>query len=277
MDKRVIFAVAGSGKTTYLINQLNDTDDFLLITYTNNNVNNLRIGIIKRFGYFPSNIKLYSYFSFLYSFCYKPFLHDSLGTKGINYEPNPNLFAKSNTRKYYIDKRNRLYSSRISKLLITTEEHKNVVNRISKYFDFMFIDEIQDFGGNDFNLLKELSKVSIGITYVGDFFQHTFDTSRDGKTNATLHEDFKKYLNEFKKMGLLLDTLTLSKSYRCSPTVCKFITENLLISINSHRTDETTLEYIDAIEKAREIFENSSIVKLFYKEHYIYDCLSGNW
>lgn len=47
MDKRVIFAVAGSGKTTFLINQLNETERFLLVSYTNNNVHNLRTGIIK--------------------------------------------------------------------------------------------------------------------------------------------------------------------------------------------------------------------------------------
>ena len=144
MDKRVIFAVAGSGKTTYLINQLNEGKRFLIITYTNNNVRNLRTGIIKKFGYFPENIKLFSYYSFLYSFCYKPFLHQKLGTKGINYEPNLNRFAKSESRDYYIDKFDRLYSSRISKFLIATHEDENVVNRISKYFDYLFIDEIQD-------------------------------------------------------------------------------------------------------------------------------------
>lgn len=277
MDKRVIFAVAGSGKTTHLINRLNETDSFLLVTYTTNNVHNLRMGIIKKFTYFPTNIKLLSYYSFLYGFCYKPFLNDVLKTKGINYEPNTNKYLKSDTREYYIDKFDRVYSSRISKLLLDTEEYKNVIDRISKYFNHLFIDEIQDFGANDFNLLKKISKANVEHTYVGDFFQHTFDTSRDGNVNTSLHNNFTKYIKEFEQMGLTPDSVTLSKSYRCSPTVCKFITDSLGIKIESHRSDETSVEYIDNKEVASAIFSNSKIVKLFYQEHYKYDCFSRNW
>lgn len=277
MDKRVIFAVAGSGKTTYLIQQLNEKDRFLLVTYTNNNVHNLKAGIIAKFGYFPDNIKLYSYYSFLYSFCYKPFLHQKLGTKGINYEQNTNRFAKSNKREFYIDKYHRLYSSRISKLLIETKECKNAIERISKYFDHIFIDEIQDFAGNDFNLLKQIATASVNHIYVGDFFQHTFDTSRDGKTNSGLHDNLETYIKHFEQMGLVVDAITLSKSYRCSPTICKFISENLGIHIESHRDDTTDVLLIDNLEKAIEILQDHSIVKLFYKEHYKYDCFSRNW
>lgn len=277
MDKRVIFAVAGSGKTTYLINRLNETEKFLLVTYTTNNLHNLRMGIIKRFGYFPINIKLLSYYSFLYGFCFKPFLNDKCGTRGINYEPNTNKFAKGTKREYYIDRFNKIYSSRISKLLLESQEYKNVVERISKYFDYLFIDEIQDFAGNDFNLLKEISKAKVGLTYVGDFFQHTFDTSRDGNVNAYLHTDFSDYVTEFSKMGLKLDTTTLSKSFRCSPTVCKFIRDYLSISIESSKAGETIVKYIDNKEEANLIFYDSAIVKLFYKEHYRYACFSRNW
>jgi DNA helicase II / ATP-dependent DNA helicase PcrA len=277
MDKRVIFAVAGSGKTTYLINQLNETDKFLLVTYTNNNVHNLKIGIIKKFGYFPTNIKLFSYYSFLYNFCFKPFLYNDYRTKGINYESNTNRFAGVEKREHYIDKFNRIYSSRISKLLLKSGEHQNVTNRISKYFDYLFIDEIQDFGANDFNLLKEISKADVGVIYVGDFFQHTFDTSRDGNVNKSLHEDFTKYVNEFTKMGITPDTTTLSKSFRCSPTVCEFITTSLSIKIESNKEDETVVRYIDKADEADAIYFNSAIVKLFYKEHYNYSCFSRNW
>jgi hypothetical protein len=165
-------------------------------------------------------------------------LHDKLKAKGINYDTTPSRFLKSYKREYYIDKFNKLYSGRISKILFATGEQGNVVERISKYFDHLFIDEIQDFGGNDFNLLKEISKAKIGV---------------------------------------VPDTNTLSKSYRCSPNVCKFITENLAILVESHRDDVTGVQYIDDIDKARQIFDDNSIVKLFYREHYKYDCFSRNW
>ncbi len=277
MDKRVIFAVAGSGKTTYIINNLNLEKRFLLVTYTINNVQNLRAGILKKFGYFPENIKLYSYYSFLYGFCYKPFLYSVLRTKGINYNPNLRRDIKESKRQYFIDQNDRLYSSRIAKLIIKSGTTEDLILRISKYFDNLFIDEIQDFAANDFNLLKEISRSNLNQLYVGDFFQHTFDTGRDGNTNSNLHNEFNSYKSFFEKMDLNLDTNTLSKSYRCSPTVCEFISKNLKINIESHRTEKTEIKLITNQEEALTIFNNPSIIKLFYREHYKYNCFSRNW
>ena len=51
MDKSVIFAVAGSGKTSRLVASLDETRRFLLVTYTEANHDNLRAKVIERFGY----------------------------------------------------------------------------------------------------------------------------------------------------------------------------------------------------------------------------------
>ena len=74
MDKTVMFAVAGAGKTTYIINQLSSTKRSLIVTYTDGNYINLSRKICDKFGgKFPENVTLMTYFKFLYSFCYKPF------------------------------------------------------------------------------------------------------------------------------------------------------------------------------------------------------------
>ncbi|HJD91564.1 MAG TPA: DNA helicase UvrD, partial [Bacteroides coprosuis] len=83
MDRRLILAVAGSGKTTFLINMLNLEKRFLIVTYTDNNVANIRKCIIKKFGYVPHNVTLISYFQFLIHVCYQPFLKDKIRAKGI--------------------------------------------------------------------------------------------------------------------------------------------------------------------------------------------------
>lgn len=104
MDKRIILAVAGSGKTYHIVEQLNETQRFLIITYTNGNTNNLRSTIIKKFGYIPNNIKIKSYFTFLYSFCYKPFLANQINSKGI-YWKFPSEFTRNFKRsddKFYL-------------------------------------------------------------------------------------------------------------------------------------------------------------------------------
>lgn len=53
MDRRLMLAVAGSGKTTFLINKLNLGRRFLIVTYTDNNLANIRQRIINTFGYVP--------------------------------------------------------------------------------------------------------------------------------------------------------------------------------------------------------------------------------
>lgn len=278
MDKKVIFAVAGSGKTTHIINQLSLTQRSLVVTYTENNLNNLRSSVLEKFGFFPDNIRLLTYFTFLYSFCYRPFLSLQFPSTGINYESNPNQYAKqSEIKKYFFDTYGRIYGNRIAKLLDVEGVLDDVNARISKYFDSFYIDEIQDLGGHDFNFLKSLAKALVDITFVGDFYQHTFDTSRDGTVNKCLHNDYSAFKSAFEKMGICVDTISLEKSHRCSPTVCTFIQKNLGIEIISSRSEETQVCFIERQEDADAIFHSDSIVKLFYQQHLLYGCYSTNW
>ncbi len=275
MDKTVIFAVAGSGKTTHIINQLTLEKRALIITYTNNNYDNLRRKIIGKWGYFPATIKLVNYYSFLYSFCYRPFLASKHSTKGINWKSNTNFFARGDRR--YIDNFGRLYSNRIAKFVVENNILQDIIPRFSKYFDVLYIDEVQDFAGHDFNFLRDISQTDIDMLFVGDFYQHTFDTSRDGKVNNSLHDDFRKYLGTFREAGFAIDSATLSKSYRCSPTLCQFISDQIGIEIQSHRTDSTLITFVNNTAEAQDIFNDNQIVKLFYQEHYKYGCFSKNW
>jgi hypothetical protein len=247
MDKRVILAVAGSGKTTHIVNELTSNTRTLLITYTDNNLKNLRTKILRKFGYFPENISLYSYFTFLYSFCFKPFLWRATRAKGINWNipPTGTLRLRRDNKKFYFDKHNRLYYNRIAKLLEVEGVLGFVNQRVEKYFDNLFIDEIQDFAGHDFNLLRSIAKSRVNLLFVGDFYQHTFDTSRDGVINKNLYDDLTAYQIKLKQMGLVIDLDTLSKSHRCSPTVCSFVSQGLGIEIDSHRDDETKIYVID--------------------------------
>ena len=70
MDKKLILAVAGAGKTTLLLNKLNENDRFLIITYTKSNYEDIKRKIVNKFSYIPNNIKIYTYFVFLYNFCF---------------------------------------------------------------------------------------------------------------------------------------------------------------------------------------------------------------
>ena len=103
MDKKVIFAVAGSGKTTLIVNSLTNDKRVLIVTYTNSNYNNLEKKISEKFhGTWPENVTLLTFFQFLYRFCYKPFLSDQYQAKGIIFEPNPNRWLKQNDTAFYL-------------------------------------------------------------------------------------------------------------------------------------------------------------------------------
>jgi superfamily I DNA/RNA helicase len=278
MDKRIVFAVAGSGKTSLIIENLNLEKRALVITYTNANINNLRRKIIKKFGFFPENIKLFPYFKFLYSFCFKPLLSNKYKIRGINFEPNFNRYIPIRNDNHFIDSFERLYSNRISKLFIRENILDEINERVEKYFDELYIDEIQDFGGNDFNFIETISKANINILFVGDFFQYTFDTSRDGSVNGNLHNDYVGYRRKFELMGLNVDTETLDKSWRCSPNVCDFVTTELGIRIASkNKRENTSVTFLNSQDEADEIICNNEIVKLFYSSHFKFNCFSNNW
>jgi DNA helicase-2/ATP-dependent DNA helicase PcrA len=277
MDKRVVFAVAGSGKTQLIISGLTEQSRALIITYTEKNTANLKSRVLQKFGYIPTGIRIYTYYKFLYSFCFKPILGHRIKSKGITWDNKPPKFAKQTSIKYFMDKSYRLYGNRISKLLMAEGAVPELISRIEKYFDHVYIDEVQDFAGNDFNLLSELANAEVHQLLVGDFFQHTFDTSRDGNVNVKLHDDYAKYQEKLQKSGFTVDVEHLSHSYRCSPQVCEFVTEQIGIELGSHRGDETLVYYVECKKQAKQLYENSSTVKLFYQASNRYPGFTENW
>lgn len=278
MDKRVVFAVAGSGKTTSLIASLDDVRRFLLVTYTDANRDNLRVKVIERFGCVPPNIAIYTYFSFLHSFCYRPFLRSKKGTRGITFstpERSPN-YPLTNDRRYMTAGR-WLYANRLAKFIEQCGLYGAVVARMEKYFDVLLVDEVQDFGGHDFNFLMAISEARLDMTFVGDFHQHTFDTSRDGNVNSSLHADYGAYKKKFETARLKVDTDSLKRSRRCSNSVCDFITHVIGIEIESHDERASVVRFEDDPTAVAALLEDPATVKLFYKEHYKYGCFSQNW
>lgn len=270
-NKRLILAVAGSGKTYYIVQQLNENNRFLLITYTISGTENLINEIVKRFGYLPNNIKVLNYFSYLYTFCYKPYLSDEINEKGISWKYPKSVYDHS-----AINKSRYLYHNRLSKL-ITENIIEDVKKRTEKYFDFLLIDEIQDFAGNDYNFLLHLFAGNFNLLLVGDFYQHTFDTSRDKQTNKSLHRDIETYTERFVKSGIKIDTTTLLNSRRCSKSTCEFINSRIGIDIKSEFDFETECKLITDETEIKQVFENDTIVKLFYQKHYDFKCNSDNW
>ena len=262
MDKRVIFAVAGSGNTTYIVKALSTDKRSLIVTYTNNNYDNLSRKILKRFnGIWPQNITLMTYFQFLFRFCYKPFLADKIGAKGIVFEANTSRHFTKKDKGYYLTPNGYFYSNRLSLYLEVAEVISDIKERIETYFDEFVIDEIQDVAGRDFSFLELLMETNVNMLFVGDFYQHTYDTSRDGNVNKALFNNRALYEDRFVQKGLVCDTTTLQNSWRCSKNICNFVSTNLGIPINTNRSDNTFIRFVSDESEIAHILENDAIIK----------------
>ena len=279
MDKRVIFAVAGSGKTTYIVDSLSKNKRSLIVTYTISNYENLARKITEKFdGIWPDSISLMTYFQFLYRFCYKPFLSDCVKARGIIYEQNHDQFARQTERKYYLTSGGYFYSNRLSLFLEKTHVVEEIIVRIEKYFDEFIIDEIQDIAGRDFNFLESLMPANLNMLFVGDYYQHTFDTSRDGNVNQSLFDDRVAYEKRFTDKGFISDSTALVKSWRCGKRICDYISTNLGISISSHRVDDTgSITFVSDPAEIEAIVSDQAITKLHYRECSKFGYGHRNW
>ncbi|MFE7461027.1 UvrD-helicase domain-containing protein [Streptomyces sp. NPDC057554] len=94
-----------------------------------------------------------------------------------------------------------------------------VIDRLSRMYDQIYIDEIQDMAGYDLELLDLLMKSPIAVTVVGDPRQATFVTN-----NATKNKQFKgsgivEWLGKRADLCLVENRV---ESYRCNQEICDF-------------------------------------------------------
>ena len=271
-----MLAVAGSGKTTFLINQLNLEQRFLLVTYTRNNYEHLRRSIMKKFGFFPENIKVLKYFQFLYSFCFKPYCGLGMKTKGIcfDYPPGWTRYHRGED-VFYRTAAGRMFSNRIAFFCLANSVDY-IKERLDKYYDFFFIDEVQDLAGHDFNLLLSIIPNRCESLFVGDFYQHTYETSNDGNVNHGLYDVYKRYLKKWTDVGVTIDTTTLARTHRCSVEVCSFVTD-MGIAIESTGEANGHVFILDKDAEVEEILQNGRVPKLFLEKSNRFRCASMNW
>ena len=239
MDKIIYNAVAGSGKTTFIIDSLNETDRTAIITYTIANQDLLKSSITKKFGMIPDNIHIFGVWQFLYSFCMVP---------NLTVKPNGIIFETKYIREVQQRKRNAyginryIFNNMISNFILI--RNIDYLERIDKYFDVLYIDEFQDFDSYDFDLIMTLNKLKAKVVLVGDYYQKTFSTSKKGNKGIKKYQKYQNYKNEIEKYNFKFDDITFKGSYRCPPIVCDFITNKLKIDMISNNQNFGEIKYI---------------------------------
>ena len=279
--KLALLAVAGSGKTSFLVNALSPEKRNLFLTYTVNNTENLKDMISRKFSGIPEKTMVMTWFSFVFHFLVRPFRIDN--APPIRHllfpkqEELPRYFTTGCSR--FVSSDGGLYHCRAFDFARKYIGDQKLLGRIHQFFDAIFIDEVQDFAGYDFDFIELLGKTDAEVTLAGDYFQHTFDTSRDGNKNQGLHEDLKTFRNRLSQW-FKIDDRTLSASWRCTPQVCNFISSRIGIAMKSVWAESGGgPQLLSDTQEIAAMMADTTITKLFYEKSGAYRCagVCRNW
>lgn len=243
---KLIIAAAGSGKTTFLINEALKIEDknVLITTYTESNEAEIRRIFIRKKGYIPENITIQTWFSFLMQHGVRPYqdvLNKDLHGKkiGFNLTEGSSGFYETTTgeKRSYSEEKNffqyyftsikklKIHSDKISKFIYKTDNKTDgeIINRLSRIYPYIFIDEIQDLAGWDLDILKLLFDSKSKILMVGDPRQVVYLTNHPNKYKKYMNGKIKEFIeNECKNNTCLINETTLIKSHRNNKWLCDF-------------------------------------------------------
>ncbi len=240
VNNKLIIAAAGSGKTTYLIDEaIKDREKKVLITtYTQANEAEIRKKIIEKINYIPENITVQTWFSFLLKHGVRPFqgiifdkringlilVNSQSGLKGYTKFNQPIYFGEEKEfENYYFSKNVKIYSDKLSKFVFRCDEKTNgaVINRISKIYSRIFIDEVQDLAGYDLELLKLLFISKSEVLLVGDPRQGTYSTNSSSKNKQYKKANVVNYFFQDKSINIETDVTSLLINYRSNKQICE--------------------------------------------------------
>lgn len=252
MTKELVIACAGAGKSAKIIDdaiaRYRDRKRSLILTYTDCNQRQITQRLSSKIGAVPPEIKVKGWFTFLLEDMVRPYqsciLQDRVS--GLNFnETDPHKRNGYTIRgraerassgninyKHFVTKESqKAHSAYLSKFACRVAEETNIVRKIARksyrigcaierleeIYDAIFIDEIQDLVGWDFELLRLLSACpELDIVCVGDFRQTIYQTA-----NAQ-----KKPKSSFEKMSFFRDIgfsqSSMSMSRRSVAAICKF-------------------------------------------------------
>ncbi len=230
MADKLIIAAAGSGKTTFLVDEALKADQsqkVLITTFTEANEAGIKNKIIEKNKFIPGNISVQTWFSFLLQHGVRPyqgyfFEYEIKGMHLVSGQSG-SYTKETDIEKHYFDSKHRIYSDKISKFLIKCHEASNgkVIDRLSRIYPTIFVDEVQDLAGYDLDLLKLLFKSQITTLLVGDPRQGTYSTN-----NAAKNKKFRKsaILSFFEDNSINIDKddQLLTINYRSIPAICDF-------------------------------------------------------
>lgn len=266
-----IHSLAGSGKTTRLVKYALKfkSKKIIITTYTNKNLDEIKKKFYELNGFIPSNVKITTWYTFLLDECCRPYQK----LMGINERINNIFFpqrdparfiSETNIKKHYFNNDGAIYNNKIAKFAFKCAiKAPNVINRLEKITDYIFIDEAQDLAGYDFEIIDRILDSNIKAIMVGDSRQKTFttsNTSKNKKHTNNIYGWFKQKQDGGK--GILK---SMKKCWRCNPQICLFADSiypefEKTVSKNDIKTGHDGIFYVKKSNLQKYIEEYSPLV-----------------
>ena len=225
-NNRLIVAAAGSGKTTFLVEEALKIKDknVLMTTFTEANEAEIRKKIIEKNKFIPGNITVQTWFSTLLQHGIRPyqgclFDHDIKGMNLVSGRSAP-YSKESDIKKHYFDRQYKIYSDKISKFLFKCNKASDgkILDRLSRIYHYLFIDEIQDLSGYDLDFLRLIFDSSINTLLVGDPRQATYSTSNSARNSQYARDKILDFFEDISNIGINDQLLRIN--YRSIPAIC---------------------------------------------------------
>jgi len=237
---KLIIAAAGSGKTTFLIEEaLKITDEKVLITtFTEANESEIKKKFIELNGFIPDNIIIQTWFSFLLQHGVKPYQsaiydEDIKGLLLVNQKSGlkrywgktPLYYAESEPKNHYFSKSMLIYSDKISKFVCKANETVDglIIDRLCRIYPNIFIDEVQDLAGYDLEIVKLILQSNSNLMMVGDPRQVTYHTHEEAKYGKYSDGKIEQFITEqCKNLPIEIDKISLNTTHRNEKSICSF-------------------------------------------------------
>lgn len=238
---KLVIAAAGSGKTTYLVRQALTVEQkrVLITTYTESNEEEIRRKFFEINGSVPGNVYIQTWFSLLIQHGIKPFqghlfdwdvagmllVTERSGLRYRNRQGRPIYWGEEDFGDYYFDPRNRVYSDKLSKLMIRCNKasHGAVIERLSRIYPFIFVDEVQDLAGYDLDILAALFGSPANVIMVGDPRQVTYVTHLEAYLKKYRDGGIANFIRAKlpRRITCDIDETSLVTSHRNNTAICE--------------------------------------------------------
>ena len=239
-ENRLVIAAAGSGKTTYLVRRALEVRDqrVPITTYTDSNEAEIRQKFFDLVGHVPANVVITTWFSLLITHGILPFqgcvfdfpVRGMLLVQAQSAIRYTNSFGvrvpwpEDDIAHHFFDGQGRVFSDKLAKLVIRCNERSGgaVIDRLSRVFPHVFVDEVQDLAGYDLDILEGLARSPVRLLMVGDPRQVTYLTHNERRLAKYADGGIADFLRTLpQKLKIDIDDASLNRSHRNSALICE--------------------------------------------------------